>query len=91
MIKAQIRGQPTGFLSDSEDEQPSKGPMLASLSASNKSLCERVRKANDHLNESLLKIKDLSDEFNELCRGFVEKVARVAKAAGVEHALNQHF
>ena len=36
-----------------------------------------------------MKIKDLGDEINELRRGFGEKVARVAKAVGVEHALNQ--
>ena len=91
MIKPQIREQPAGFLSDSEDEQPSKGPTLTSLSASNKTPRESVRKANDHLAESLLKIKDLDNEINELRRGFGEKVARVAKAAGVEHALNQPF
>jgi hypothetical protein len=88
MIKPQIRGQPTIFLSDSEDEQTSKGPMLASLSASNKSLRESVRKANDCLAESLLKIKDLGDEINELHCSFGEKVARVVKAVGVEHVLN---
>jgi len=38
-----------------------------------------------------VKIKDLGEEINELCRGFGEKVARVAKAVGVEHALNQPF
>jgi hypothetical protein len=38
IIKPQIRGQPAGFPSESEDEQPSKGPMLASLSTSNRSL-----------------------------------------------------
>ena len=91
MVKPQIRGHPTGFFSDNDSEQPPKGPMLASLSASNRSLCKSVKKANDRLTESLLKIKDLSDEINELCHGFGEKVARVAKAAGVEHALNQPF
>ena len=65
--------------------------MLSSLSASNKSLRESVRKANDRLAESMLKIKDLGDEINELHHSFGEKVARVAKAAGVEHALNQPF
>ena len=91
MVKPPIRGQPTGFFSDSDDEQPPKGPTLASLSTSNKSLRESIRKANDRLTESLMKIKDLGDEINELRRGFGEKVARVAKAAGVEHALNQPF
>jgi hypothetical protein len=38
-----------------------------------------------------MKIKDFSDEISELRHGFGEKVARVAKAAGVEHALNQPF
>ena len=91
MVKPLIRGQLAGFFSDSEDEQPPKGPALASLSASNKSLHESVRKANDRLAKSLMKIKDLGDEINELRRGFGEKVARVAKATGVEHALNQPF
>jgi len=38
-----------------------------------------------------MKIKDLGDEINEFCRSFGEKVARVAKVAGVERALNQPF
>jgi hypothetical protein len=87
--KPQIRVQPAGFFRDSEDEKPPKGPTLASLSASNRSLHMSVRKANDHISKSVLKIKELSDEVNELRRGFREKVARVAKAVGVEHALNQ--
>jgi len=91
MVKPPIRGQSTRFFSDSDDEQPPKGPTLASLSTSNKSLRESIRKANDHLAESLMKIKDLTDEIGELRCGFGEKVARVAKAAGVEHALNQPF
>ena len=69
-----IRMHPTGFFSDSEDEQPTKGNTIASLSASNKSLRESVRKANDHLAKSLMKIKDLSDEINEFHRGFGEKL-----------------
>ena len=48
-----------------------------------------IKKANDHLAESLTKIKDLGHEINELRRGFGEKVARIAKEVGVEHALNQ--
>ena len=91
MVKPPIRGQPAGFFSDSDNEQPPKGPTPASLSASNRSLHESIRKANDCLTESLMKIKDLRDEINELCRGFGEKVARVAKAAGVAHALDQPF
>jgi hypothetical protein len=74
MVKPPIRGQPTGFFSDSNDEQLPKGTTLASLSASNKSLHESIRKANDRLVESLLKIKDLGDEINELRRGFGEKL-----------------
>jgi len=89
MVKPQIRGQPTRFFSDSDGEKPPKGPTLASLSASNGSLHESVKKANDRLTESLMKIKDLGDEFNELRHGFREKVARVGKAVVVEHALNK--
>jgi hypothetical protein len=48
-----------------------------------------IRKANDPIAESVLKIKELSDEINELRRGFREKATRVAKAAGIENALNQ--
>ena len=54
--------------------------MLASLSTSNRSLRKSIRKANDRIVESVLKIKKLGDEINELRRGFGEKVARVAKA-----------
>jgi hypothetical protein len=38
-----------------------------------------------------MKIKDLVDKINELCHGFGEKVARVAKAAGVAHVLDRPF
>ena len=91
MVRPPIRGQPAGFFSDCEDERPPKGPTLALVSASNKSLRESIEKANDRLAESLLKIKDIGDESNELRRGFGEKLARVAKASGVKHALNQPF
>jgi len=40
MVKPPIKGQPTGFFSESDDEQLSKGPTLASLSTSNKSVVE---------------------------------------------------
>jgi septal ring factor EnvC (AmiA/AmiB activator) len=68
-----------------------KGPTLASLSTSNKSLRESIRKANDRLVESLMKIKDLVDEINELRHGFREKVPRVAKVVGVAHVLDCPF
>jgi hypothetical protein len=45
MVKPPIRGQPARFFSDSDDERLPKGPTLASLSASNKSLHESIRKA----------------------------------------------
>jgi hypothetical protein len=45
MVKPPIRGQPAIFFSDSDDERLPKGPTLASLSASNKSLHESIRKA----------------------------------------------
>jgi hypothetical protein len=50
-----------------------------------------VRKANDCLAESLLKIKDLGNKINELRCSFGEKVARVVKVEGVERTLNQPF
>jgi hypothetical protein len=61
MIKPQIRGQPTRFHSESEDKQPSKGPTLASLSTSNRSLRASIRKANDRIAKSVLKIKELGE------------------------------
>ena len=42
-----------------------------------------------YITKSVMKIKELGDEINELRHGFGEIVARVAKAVGVEHALNQ--
>ena len=36
MVKPQIRGPPARFFSDSDSKQPPKGPMLTSLSTSNK-------------------------------------------------------
>ena len=50
-----------------------------------------IRKVNDHLTENLVKIKDLSDEINQLHRDLGEKIARVARAAGVADALEQSF
>ena len=35
MVKPPIRWQPAGFFSDSDDEQPPKGPTITSLSAKN--------------------------------------------------------
>ena len=74
MVKPPIRGQPTGFFSDIDSEQPPKGPTLASLSTSNKSLRTSIRKANDCLAKSLVKIKDLGDEINELRYSFGERL-----------------
>ena len=65
--------------------------MITSLSTSNRSMRENIRRANDHLAESLLKIKDLSDDINELRRCFNKKIARVARAARVVDALDQPF
>jgi hypothetical protein len=76
--------------SDGEDT-PSKGPSIASLSAENDSLQDLLWSLNDSLATNLLKIRDLVDDINSLCFKLNQKLAKVAKAAGVVDALDEPF
>ena len=86
-IRTVIRGQPKGFFSDSEDEQPPKGPTIASLRASNRSTHASVERAHDRIAKAHLSVKGLKDELDEMRRGYGDQLHRIAKAAGVEHVL----
>ena len=82
--------RPTGqYKSSDEEDAPSKGPSIASLSTKNDSLRDLLWGLNDNLATNLLKIRDLVDDINSLRFKLDQKLAHVAKAAGVEHALNQ--
>ena len=79
------------FFESSDEEAPPKGPTISSLSTKNKTMREDIRSLNAHLAESLVKIKDISDDINELHRGLGQKIARLARVAGVADVLNQPF
>ena len=48
----------------------------------------KVRMLQDQLAKSCIKIKDLENDINTFSFGFGRKLARVARAAGAEGALN---
>ena len=60
--KPPVLRPPPAIFESSTKEAPSKGPTITSLSAKNKTMCEDIRKVNARLTESLVKIKDLSDQ-----------------------------
>ena len=86
-VRTVIRGQPKGFFSDSQDEQLPKGPTIASLRASNRSTHASVERAHDRITKAHLSVKGLKDELDEMRRGYVDQLHRIAKEAGVEHVL----
>ena len=59
--------RPVGQYESSDDEDtPSKGPSIASLSAENDSLRELLWGLNNSLAAKLIKIRDLVDDINSL-------------------------
>jgi len=80
--------RPTGqYESSDEEDAPSKGPSITSLSAKNDSLRDLFWGLNDNLATYLLNIRDLVDDINSLRFKLDYKLAKVAKAAGVVDAL----
>ena len=82
------------YKSSDEEDAPSKGPSIDSLSAKNDSLRDLLWGLNDNLATNLLKIRDLVDDINNLCFKLDQKLAKVAKAAkaaGVVDALDEPF
>ena len=69
-VRTVIRGQTKGFFSDSEDEQPPKGPTIASLHASNRSTHASVERAHDRIAKAHLSVKGLKDELDAMRRGY---------------------
>ena len=59
--------RPTGqYESSDEEDAPSKGPSITSLSTKNDSLRDLLWGLNDNLATNLLKIRDLVDDINSL-------------------------
>jgi len=86
-VRTVIRGQPKGFFSDSEDEQPPKGPTIASLRASTRRTHASVERAHDCIAKAHFSFKGLKDELDEMRRGYGDQLHRITKAAWVEHVL----
>jgi hypothetical protein len=84
--------RPVGqYESSDEEDTPSKGPSIASLSAKNDSLRDLLWSLNDRLATKLLKIRDLVDDINNLRFKLDHKLAKVAKATRVVDALDEPF
>jgi hypothetical protein len=82
--------RPIGQYESSDDEDaPSKGPSIASLSAENAILWDLLWNLNDNLDTNLIKIRDLVDDINNLRFKLDQKLAKVAKAIGVVDALDE--
>ena len=79
------------YESSDEEDAPSKGPSIASLSFENNGLRDIHWGLNDNLATNLLKIRDLVDDINSLCFKLDQKLAKVVKAAGVVDALDEPF
>ena len=80
--------RPVGqYKSSDEEDAPSKGPSITSLSAKNDSLRDLFWGLNDNLATYLLNIRDLVDDINSLRFKLDYKLAKVAKAAGVVDAV----
>jgi len=79
------------YESSDEEDAPSKGPSIASLSSENASLRELLSGLNDSLASYLTKIRDLVVDINSLCFKLDQKLAKVAKAVGVVDALDKPF
>jgi hypothetical protein len=77
------------YESSDEEDAPSKGPSIASLSAKNNNLRELLWSLNENLATQLIKIRDLVDDINSLRFKLYQKLAKVAKAAGVVDALDE--
>ena len=82
--------RPTGQHEGSDEEDtPSKGPSITSLSTENDSLRDLLWGLNDNLATNLLNIRDLVDDINSLRFKLDYQLAKVAKAAGVVDALGE--
>lgn len=74
-----------------EEDMPPKGPTISSLSSENLILREHIRGLNDSLAENLIKIRALVDDMNSLCFKMDQKIAKLARAAGVADVLDQPY
>jgi hypothetical protein len=70
------------FESSDDEDAPSKGPTITSLSAENESLRELLWDLNDRLAAKLIKIRDLVNDINSLRFKLDQKLEKVAWAVG---------
>lgn len=84
--------RPAGqFESSDEEDAPPRVPSITSISSENVTLRKHIRGLNNRLADNLIKIKDLEDDINNLHFKLDQKIAKLARAAGVADVLNQPF
>ena len=82
--------RPVGqYESSDEEDAPPKDPSITSLSAENDNLRELLWSLNGNLATKLIKIRDLVDDIKSLRFKLDQKLAKVAKVAGVVDALDE--
>ena len=80
--------KPCAIFDEDEELLPPQGPTIASLNYKITNLCEDVRMLKSQVADSEIKIRDLEHENNIFCFGFGRRLLKVAKAAGLERALD---
>ena len=84
-----LRGQPHGFLSDSDNESKRESARtIAALRTSVRSLRGVVEELKGKLANTRLKYIELKDDLAAVQFGLTNRLVKVARAAGVEHVLD---
>ena len=73
---------------EDEDHSPPKDPQITSLKNKIKNLCEDVRFLRGQLDDSKIKVKGHEHQLDVCIFIFGHRLGKVARAAGVEHALD---
>ena len=76
------------FFEEDEEPLPPQDPTIASLNNKITTLHEQVRFLIGQVDDSQMKIKGLEPELNVCIFSFGRRLAKVATAARVEHALD---
>ena len=80
--------KPCAIFDEDEELLPPQGPTIASLNYKITNLCEDVRMLKSQVADSEIKIRNLERKNNVFRFGFVQRLLEVARAAGVEGALD---
>ena len=86
-----IRHPAGQFESSDEEDAPPRVPSITSISSEKVTLLKHIRGLNNRLADNLIKIRDLEDDINNLHFKLDQKIAKLARAAGVADVLNQPF